>query len=97
MLAETSNRRSDGQLGLILYETAKWTLTGRQGMTLSEVASLRLAVDKAVEVTASGLDVVALVRRRPAEIVVFSGQIAILADRVSESEMGPIAAEARKA
>ena len=97
MISKTPNRRGDGQLGLMLYETAHWTVTGRQGVKLSEVASLRLAVDKAADLLSVGLDVVALVRRHPAEIVVFSDQIRILADWVSALEMYSVAADAMKA
>jgi hypothetical protein len=90
MVAAQSNRRSDGQLGLILYETANWTVNGRQGVVFCEVASLRIAIDEALEFTARGHDVVALVRRRPAEIVVFSGQVRKLEDLSLELEFGPI-------
>jgi hypothetical protein len=97
MVAETSTRRSDEQLGLILYETANWTVTGSQNVVFCEAASLRLALDKAADFTASGQEVVALVRGRPAEIVVFSGQLQKLMDRPSESDVRAIAAGARTA
>jgi hypothetical protein len=90
MTAEISNRRSDGQLGLILYETANWMVAGPQGMVLGEVASLRIAIEMAEDFTAVGREVVALVRGRPTEIVVFSGQAWKLTDGLSEPEVAPI-------
>lgn len=90
MVAEISNRRSDGQLELILYETANWTVNGRQGVIFCEVASLRAAIDRAAEFAAKGREIMALVRRGPAEIVVFSGQVRTLTDRVSKTKVGPV-------
>ena len=81
MVAEISNRRKDGQLEFILHETANWTVVGRQGVILCEVASLRIAVDRWTELSARGLIVIALVRRRHPEIVVFSRQVQTLANR----------------
>jgi hypothetical protein len=90
MVAEISDRRSDGQLGLILHETAAWRVIGPQGVVFCEVASLRIALDKAVRFAARGRGIVALVRGRPAEIVVFSRQVWTLANHLSELEVCPI-------
>jgi hypothetical protein len=85
MVAMTSRRRSDEQLEFVLYETANWMVYGGQGLVLCEVASLRLAIEKAAEFAARGREVVAVVRRPSAEIVVFSGQLRKLTNLLSES------------
>jgi hypothetical protein len=90
MVAKISNRRGDGQLRSILHETANWTVNGRLGVVFCEVASLRLAIDRAVDFAAKGREVIALVRRRPVEIVVFYGQVKKLAAGLSEPEIYPI-------
>jgi hypothetical protein len=86
MVAMTSNRRSDEQLELILYETANWMVYGGQGLVLCEVVSLRLAIEKAAGFAARGREAVAVVRRPPPEIVVFSGQLRKLTNLLSESQ-----------
>jgi hypothetical protein len=75
MVAMTCTRRSDEQLACMLYDTANWIMNGDQGVVLCEVASLQLAIEKAVEFTFLGREVVALMRRRSPEIVVLSDQI----------------------
>ena len=75
MINRTSTRRDDEQLVFILYETASWTLKGRLGELMGEVASLRCAVEQAARLGALGHRVVAFVRGSPPEIVVFSAQI----------------------
>jgi hypothetical protein len=89
MVAETSTRRSDEKLESILYETANWTVNGVQGVVLCEVASLRLAIEKAAQFAARGREVVALIRGRPAEIVVLSGQVWKLTNLEVESQTPP--------
>jgi hypothetical protein len=84
MVVMTSTRQSDQQLQAILHETANWTVYGVHGVVLCEVASLKLAMQKTAELTARGREVVALMRRRPPEIVVLSGQVTQLANRLSE-------------
>jgi len=96
-MAESSNRRNDGQLRLMLHETANWTVIGRQGIILCEVASLRIAVDRWTELAARGLNVIALVRRRQPEIVVFSEQVRTLKNCLPEAEALPITVQAVKA
>src|SRR5476649_1324126 len=78
MVAKTSTLRSDGQLTFLLHETANWTVNGGQGAVLCEVASLRLAAEKAVEFALLGREVVTLMRRRSPEIIVLSDQVRIL-------------------
>jgi hypothetical protein len=75
MVAEASTRRTDEKLVSILSETANWIVNGVQGVVLCEVATLRLAIEKAARFDARGRDVVALIRGRPAQIVVLSGQV----------------------
>lgn len=89
MTAKISTRLGDGQLELILYETANWTVRGPQGIILCEVASLRLAIDIAVTFIDRGRAVVALVRGRAADIVVFSSQFLKIWDQFSEPEVYP--------
>ena len=80
MVDMTSSGRSNEHLQSILYETANWTVNGVHGVVLCEVASLRLAIDKAAQFAAMGREVVALMHRRPPEIVVLSGQVRKLAN-----------------
>jgi hypothetical protein len=87
MVAVSSSRRSDEHLQSILYETANWTVNGAQGMVLCEVASLRLAIEKATQLAAKGREVVAFMCRRPAEIVVLSGQVRKLTNLLVESRI----------
>jgi hypothetical protein len=89
MIAITSTRRSDEQLESVLYETANWTVNGVRGVILCEVVSLRLAIAKATQFAVMGREVVALMRGRPAEIVVLSDQVRILTSRLTESEVSP--------
>jgi hypothetical protein len=87
MVAETSTRRSDEQLESTLHETANWTVYGLQGVALCEVASLRLAIEKAAQFAAMGREVVALMHRRPPEMVVLSGQARKLMNLLVESQV----------
>jgi hypothetical protein len=79
MVAGTSSRRSDAELESILYETASWKVMGFQGNVYCEVASLQLAIDAVKLLGDKGREVAALVRRCPAKVTVFPGQIAKLA------------------
>jgi hypothetical protein len=58
-----------------------------QGMVLCEVASLRLAIEKAAQLVAKGQEVFALMRRRPPQIVVLSGQARKLTNLLVESRV----------
>ena len=79
MINRTLTRRSDEELAFILHETASWTVKGRLGEVICEVASLQCAVDRAVEFGAIGQPVVAIVRTKHSDIVAFSAQIQRLA------------------
>jgi hypothetical protein len=82
MVAEASTRRTDEQLKSILYETENSTVNGVQGGLLCEVATFRLAIEKAAR-----FGVVALIRGRPAQIVLLSGQINKLTNLEVESKI----------
>ena len=86
MIDGTSTRRGDEQLEFILYETANWTVNGPNGAVLCEAASLCSAVEQAAAHGALGRRVMALVRKRGPEIVVFPAQVQRLANQVSEPE-----------
>jgi hypothetical protein len=74
MAAEAFTRRADEQLESILYESANWTVNSVQGVVLCEVASLRLAIENAAQFAAHVPEIVALMCRGRADIVVSSGQ-----------------------
>lgn len=86
MISKNSTHRSDEQLESRLYETANWTVNGVQGVVLCEVASLHLAIKKAAQFAAMGREVVAIMRRRPPEIVVLAGQVRKLMNMLVEVE-----------
>jgi hypothetical protein len=86
MMDRTSTRRSDEQLTCMLYETANWTVTGRKGAVLCEMASLHCAVYRVVELGALGQPIVALVRGAPPVVIVFSGQIRKLIDQLFDPD-----------
>ena len=96
MINRTETRRSDEELSFILHETASWTVKGRHGAVLCEVASLRCAVDSAAELRAIGHRVAAVVRRLPSEIVVFTAQIERLTIECASPLDWPIALYAIK-
>jgi hypothetical protein len=96
MTDRTSTHRSDEFLGSVLHETTNWTVNGPNGKVLCEVASLHCAVEQAVEFGALGHRVVALVRERDPEIVLFSGQIRTLIDRLFDPDDYLIALYAMK-
>jgi hypothetical protein len=87
VIANISTSRSDDQLESGLYETANWTVNGVQGVVLCEVASLRLAIEKAGQFAAMGREVVALMRRRPPEIVVLPAQVRKLTNLLPASQV----------
>src|ERR1700722_14779140 len=82
-----SNHRGFEPLYLILNETANWTAV--HGMVRCETASLRMALDKAMELALTGSEVDALVRRGSSEIVLFSDQIRELTNYLAEPEPRP--------
>jgi len=68
------NRRSDEQLDAILFETAVWTVNGRNGQVLCTAPSLRRALDRAAEFATSGAVVVAICRTSDDNILIFEAQ-----------------------
>jgi hypothetical protein len=97
MINRPLTRRSDMELAFMLDETARWTIKGRLGDVIGEVASLRCAVERAVEVGSIGHRVVAFVRSSTSEIVVFSAQIKRLASEFTTPTDWPVAVYAMKA
>jgi hypothetical protein len=93
----TPTRCSDEFLRSVLHETANWTVNGPNGQILCEVASLHCAVEQAVEFGALGHGIVALVHDGDPKIVLFSGQIRTLVDRLFDPEDYLIALYAMKA
>ena len=83
------NRWSDEQLEAILFETAIWTVNGRNGHVLCTVSSLRQALEKAANLAASGASVVALCRRPGDNIVVFEAQAERLRKLRADRETPP--------
>ncbi len=86
------NRRSDEQLETILFETANWTVNGRNGRVLCTVTSLRQALERAANLAASGVAVVALCRMPADDIIVFEAQAERLRKRCAAFE-APLLAE----
>jgi hypothetical protein len=68
------NRRSDEQLDSILFETADWTVNGRNGQVLCTAPSLRGVLDRAADFEAVGTAVIALCRLPADNIIVFAAQ-----------------------
>jgi hypothetical protein len=85
MVALSYTRRSDDQLEFLLYETANWTVIASQGVVLCEVASLGLALEKAVDFVGRGGVVIALIRKRFPKIVILSDQVWSLESRLAQS------------
>jgi hypothetical protein len=77
------------RLYLILHETANWTVILPHGAVRCETASLRMALDKAMELALRGSEVDALVRRGSSEIVLFSDQVRELTNYLAEPEPRP--------
>lgn len=66
--------RTDEQLEVVLFETASWTINGRNGQVLWTAPSLQSALEKAANIAASGAVVVALCRLPGDNIIVFEAQ-----------------------
>jgi hypothetical protein len=81
------NRRSDEQLEVVLYETGHWVVNGRQGQVLCYAASLRQAIDRSTNFSASGAMVIAICRLPSDNIVIFSEQIDRLRQRINVREL----------
>ena len=84
MIAALSKRRFDEQLEAILDDAGDWRVNGAQGIVLCDATSLRIAIEKAIEINARGHEIVALVHRSRPEIIVFASQFQRLASRVAK-------------
>ena len=69
------NRQTDEQLEAILAETGHWVVYGKRGEVLFTAPTLRRALDKSAQLSASGVAVIAICRLPSDNIVVFSEQI----------------------
>jgi hypothetical protein len=85
---QTSNRRTDHQLDVILYEAGHWVVDGRQGQVLCSAASLRQAIERAEQYAADGAVVIAICRLPLDNIVVFAEQMDRLRRDITVREMG---------
>jgi len=70
-----SNLRTDEQLDAMLHEAGHWTVNGRDGQVLCSAASLRSALDRVAEYSASGVAVTAICRQPGNNIIVFAEQM----------------------
>ena len=84
------SRRTDEQLEAILFETATWTVNGRNGQTLCTAPSLRRALERAADFAASGAVVVAVCRMPGDNVIVFEAQADRLRQLVAEREVAPL-------
>jgi hypothetical protein len=87
------NRKSDEQLEAILFETAVWTVNGRNGWVMCTAPSLRRALDRAADFAASGAVIVAICRTPGDNIIVFETQAKRLRNLCAGREV-PILREA---
>jgi hypothetical protein len=69
------NRRTDEQLEAILAETGHWVINGSGGQVLFTSATLRRALDKSAQLSASGAVVIAICRLPSDNIIMFAEQI----------------------
>jgi hypothetical protein len=100
------NRWTDEQLEAILFETATWTVKGRNGRVLSTVSNLRQALEKAANLAASGAIVAALCRTPADNIIVFEAQgerlrkrcagleVPLLTETITDQRAGHVTTEA---
>jgi hypothetical protein len=82
--------RTDEQLHAILFETATWTVNGRDGNRLGTAPSLRHALERAAYFSASGAVVVAICRLPRDNIVVLEAQAERLRRLCVEHEAPPL-------
>ena len=85
----SGNRSSDEQLDALLFETAVWSINGRNGQVFCTAASLRRALNRAADFAASGAVVVALCRTPGDNIIVFEGQATRLRKLCTDREGAP--------
>jgi hypothetical protein len=75
--------RSLEQLLPLLDDPAEWRIFGRHGMLIGSAATLRLAVEEARSLEIRGTRAVAIVLAPDSDIIVFSAQITLLAERIA--------------
>lgn len=69
------NRRTDEQLEAILSETGHWVVYGKRGEVLFTAPTLRRALDKSAQLSASCAVVIAICRLPSDNIIIFPEQI----------------------
>jgi hypothetical protein len=79
--------RTDQQLEAIIAETGEWAVVGSNDRLLCRAASLRHAIEKALDQMFGPHVVIALVRRPSDHIVVFADQMFRIWERIITSEM----------
>ena len=82
-------RRSDEHLEAILFETATWTVNGRNGHVLCVVSTLRQALERAANFAASGAVVVAICRMPGGDVVIFEAQAERVRNLCADRETPP--------
>jgi tellurite resistance protein len=73
------SRRTDDELLLLLDQTADWTVSGRGGVTLGRLHSLRHALDAVSRYEATGHHVFAICAQPADHIIIFREQMARMA------------------
>jgi hypothetical protein len=76
--------RTVEQLLALLDDPAEWRLYGRHGVLIGSAASLRAAVEEAKSLETRGTRTVAIVLGPDSDIIVFSAQITLLAERIAK-------------
>jgi hypothetical protein len=94
MITALSKRRFDEQLEAILDDAGNWKVNGAQGIVFCDATSLRIAIEKAIEINARGHEIVALVHRSCPEIIVFTSQFQRLAKHIGRPQYFPRAVRA---
>jgi hypothetical protein len=84
------SRRSDDQLDAILFETATWTVNGRNGQVLCTAPSLRQALNRAAGYATSGAVVIAICRLPADNVIVFAAQAERMRKVLAGREVPPI-------
>lgn len=88
-MVNAQSHRSDEQLEAILSETGHWVVNGQQGQALCFAASLRRAIERSVELAASGAVVTRICRLPSDNIIVLPVQIARLRQMIAVREVIP--------
>jgi len=88
-MEDIPNRRTDEQLEVILAETGHWVVYGKRGRVLFTAPTLRRALDKSVQLSASGAVVIAICRLPSDNIIVFPEQIERMQKIIAGRDPGP--------